>query len=100
MTRGTTPTFIFTLPFDGGSITALNICFVQQGEVILEKQLADCVVSGNVLKVALSEAETLLFETEKGMVEVQLRVGCGTSRLASNILRVCVGRILKDGCLE
>lgn len=66
----------------------------------MEKRLSDCVVSGNVLKVALSEAETLLFEAEKGMVEVQLRVGCGTSRLASNILRICVGRILKDGCLE
>ena len=99
MIRGTTPTFTFTIPFAGEKITALNICFAQQGEIVLEKELGDCAIDGNILKVTLSEAETLLFDGEKGMVEVQLRVGCGETRLSSNIMFVSVGRILKDGCL-
>ncbi len=100
MYRGTTPTITFTLPFDGRQITALNLCFAQQGQILLEKQLADCVVGGNTLQVCLTETETLLFDGNGGMVEMQLRVGCGEARMASNIMRVSVERILKDGCLE
>ena len=99
MYRGTTPTFTFTLPFDGDGITALNLCFVQQGEILLEKDLDACAVDGNVISTALTEAETLLFDAQKGMVEMQLRIGCGGARLASNIMRVSVERILKDGLL-
>lgn len=100
MYRGTTPTFTFKLPFVGEQITVLNVCFAQQGQVVLEKSLSDCVVEGNMVQVMLTEEETLLFDSKKGMVEMQLRVGCGDLRLASNIMQVSVGRILKEGCLE
>ena len=100
MYRGTTPTMTFTLPFDTGDITALNLCFVQQGEIVLEKGLMDCVLEEKNLLVSLTEQETLLFGAEKGMVEMQLRVGCGDIRMASAIMRVPVKKILKDGCLE
>ena len=73
MYRGTTPTITFTLPFDGSRITALNLCFAQQDTVVLEKGLADCNLEGNTLKVSLTERETLLFDTKKGMVEMQLQ---------------------------
>ncbi len=99
MYRGTTPTITFTLPLDGSRITALNLCFVQQGEIILEKDLAACRIDGNTLQVTLTEKETLLFDDKKGMVEMQLRIGCNNTRMASNIMRVSVERILKDGCL-
>lgn len=99
MYRGTTPTITFMLPFDGSWITTLKLCFAQQGELVLEKDLAACVVEENTLQVSLTEAETLLFDDRKGMVEVQLRIGCGDARLASNVIRVSVERILKDGCL-
>lgn len=100
MYRGTTPTLTFTLPFAGNQITALNLCFDQQGEIVLEKSLEDCKVDGNTLQVKLTEEETLLFDSQKVMVDMQLRVGCGDARMASNIIHVPVERILKDGCLE
>ena len=99
MYRGTTPTITFTLPFDSGNITALNLCFAQRGEIILEKCLADCSLEKDTLRVSLTEQETLLFDANNGMVEMQLRIGCGESRMASNIMRVSVEHILKDGCL-
>lgn len=100
MYRGTTPTIIFTLPFEGSRITALNLCFAQGGECVLEKDLAACKVDGNTLQVSLTETDTLLLDDRKGMVEMQLRVGCGEARMASNIMQLSVRRILKDGCLE
>ncbi len=99
MYRGTTPTFTFTLPFDCTEISALNLCFAQQGQIVLEKALSDCTVAGNTLRVTLKEAETLLFQAQKGMVEMQLRVGCGEARLVSKVMRITVDEILKDGCL-
>ena len=100
MYRGTTPTLTFTLPFKVKQITALNICFAQQRDVVLEKDLTDCNLGENTIQVRLTEKDTLLFDQEKGLVEMQLRVGCGDARLVSNIMRVSVERILKDGCLE
>ena len=99
MYRGTTPTITFTLPFDGGNITALHLCFVQQGEIVLEKDLYACEIKGNTLQVALTEEETLRFDAG-AMVEMQLRVGCGETRLVSNIMLLSVKPILKEGCLE
>lgn len=100
MYRGTTPIFTFKLPFSGEEITVLSVCFAQQNQIILEKALCDCVVEENTVSVKLSEEETLLFNHEKGLVEMQLRVGCGEARMASNIMIISVKRILKDGCLE
>lgn len=100
MYRGTTPTISFSLPIDGSSVTALNLCFAQKGQAVLEKGLADCCLEGNVLQVTLTEQDTLRFDEKKGMVELQLRIGCGETKMASDIMRVSVEKILKDGCLE
>lgn len=100
MYRGTTPTFTFTLPFSCKQITALSVCFAQQKQIVLEKALCDCAIKENTLTVNLTEEETLLFDQDKGLVEMQLRVGCGDARMASNIMLVSVERILKDGRLE
>ena len=100
MYRGTTPTISFTLPVDSSRITALNLCFAQQGEVVLEKNLDACRLEKDTLQVSLTEKETLLFDDKKGIAEMQLRIGCGDTRMVSNIMRLSVERILKDGCLE
>ena len=99
MYRGSTPTVTFTLPFDGGDITALHLCFAQRGEIVLEKDLYACAIKGNTLQIPLTEAETLLFDAG-ATVEMQLRVGCGETRLVSDIMLVSVKPILKEGCLE
>lgn len=100
MRRGTTPTLTFELPFHCGLITALNIAFAQEEEVVLEKGLDDCVVNENTLEVTLTEDDTLALDCKKRYVEIQLRVGCGKTKKASNIIKTPVDRILKDGCLE
>lgn len=100
MYRGTTPTLKFILPVDRAKITALHLCFAQQGEIVLEKKLDDCKWEENTLLVSLTEEETLLFNAQKGMAEMQLRIGCGDARMVSNIMCLSVERILKDGCLE
>ena len=99
MYRGPTPTLIFSLPMNSDQISALHQSFAQKGELVLEKNLAECLLQDNTLQVTLTEQETLLFDEKQGMVEMQLRIGCGESKMASNIMQVSVGRILKDGCL-
>ena len=99
MRRGTTPTLTFTLPFEADMITACNIAFAQAKKLVLEKELADCEVDGQTLRVTLTEEDTLRLNAGDS-VEIQLRVGIGESRLASNIIRIHVFSILKDGVLE
>ena len=100
MRRGTTPTHTFTLPFDCSEITKLHIAYAQDDEVLVEKTLSDCECDGNVLTVTLAEEETLLFDCKKRCAEIQLRVARGVKKLASDIFKVPIDRILKEGCLE
>lgn len=56
ITRGTTPTYNFTLPFSTDEISDLYVTFMQNGEVLVEKALAD---------VTLTSAED---ETENSFI--------------------------------
>lgn len=99
MIRGTTPTLTFTLPIQADTITLLNIAFSQRRRIVFEKSLDDVETYDNTIKVTLSEAETLKLMSDGSDVEIQLRVGVWDVRLASEIFRVSVDRILKDGIL-
>ena len=99
MIRGTTPTLTFTLPIHADTITLLNIAFSQRRRIVFEKSLADVEAYDNTIKLTLSEAETLKLMSDGSDVEIQLRVGVGDVRLASEIFSVSVDRILKDGIL-
>lgn len=98
MYRGTTPTFTFALPIDGTSITKLAATFRQAGAAPIEKTLADCTVTADSVTCTLTEEETLSLKTAYP-VEIQLRVGVGSARMASQVWSVSVDRILKDGAL-
>lgn len=98
MTRGTTPTITFTLPFSATTITDLNIAFVQMREIVLEKGLSDCTLQNNKIIVTLSEIETLKLQ-DLMMVDMQIRCAVGNTVMASQIISVSVNRILKDGVL-
>ena len=100
MIRGTTPTLTFTLPIQADTITLLNIAFSQRRRIVFEKRLAEVETYENTIKVTLSEAETLKLMSDGSDVEIQLRVGVGDGRLASEIFRVSVDRVLKDGLLN
>lgn len=100
MYRGTTPTFQFKLPIAAATITAASITFRQSGGVDIEKTLSDCTISEDTLTVSLTEEETLsLRANTPNALEIQLRVGVGEARMASQIFTVPVKRILKDGAL-
>ena len=100
MYRGTTPTLTFTVPFDCSTITACSVAFAQNDVVVLEKKIGDCHLEGNVITVPLTEEDTLVFDCKKRALDIQLRIGCGAERFASQIIHTHVDKILKDGCLE
>lgn len=97
MYRGTTPTLTFNLPFAASTLSAAYITFAQFGASVFEKALTDCTASGQALTVTLTQSDTLLLNaTEK--VEIQIRGKTTDGEvIASNIMRVPVDRILKDG---
>lgn len=99
MYRGTTPTFTFRLPIAADTITKLSITFRQPGGVSIEKTLDDVTLDGQTVTATLTEAETLSLCATKFPLEIQLRVGVGEARMASQIWTVPVERILKDGAL-
>ena len=100
MYRGTTPTLTFRLPIDTGNITALSLAVAQAGQVKIEKALSDVQLDGNVVSCTLTEAETLSLTAGPGTdAKIQLRVGVGEQRMASQVFVVPVERILRDGAL-
>lgn len=100
MYRGTTPTLTFRLPIDTGSITVLSIAVAQGRQVKIEKTLSDVHLDGNVIYCTLTEAETLSLTAGASIeAKIQLRVGVGEQRMASQIFTVPVERILRDGAL-
>ncbi len=99
MYRGTTPAFTFTLPIDTTDISLLSVAFKQNGELRFDKSKDDVVLSEKKIVVMLSEEETLSLDPNYPIL-IQLRVGVGNSRLASQIFKVNVDDILKDGVLQ
>lgn len=97
MHRGTTPTLNFTIPFDTSAVGSLSIAFAQDEKIIFEKTKLDCKLEDDTIKVKLSQYDTLLFNA-KQLVRIQLRVKTTDGNaLASEIIKVSVGEILKDG---
>lgn len=88
-----------TLPFCTDGITELAIIYYQNDNVVLIKNLADCIRNDTVISVSLTEEETALFKPQ-GDVKIQLRVGIGEKRMNSKVLRVTVYDVLKDGLLS
>lgn len=100
MYRGTTPTLTFRLPIDTGSITVLSVAIAQGRQVKIEKTLSDVHLDGNVISCTLTEDETLSLTAGASVeAKIQLRVGVGEQRMASQIFTVPVERILRDGAL-
>lgn len=97
--RYTTPTHIFTVPFDTGTISMLAVIYKQDDKVVLVKDLSDCELGDKTVSCCLTEAESALFSATP-QVQIQLRVGIGNARLNSNILNVSVADVLKEGLLD
>ena len=73
MIRGTTPEHTFTIPMDASTLKSVRVIYCQGGNKILVKEGSACVLTGNTVKVRLTQADTFLFDYKKE-VEIQIRV--------------------------
>ena len=98
--RGTTPELTFNLPFDTSNIKKLYVTIEDKNQNnILEKTEADCTFSGSVVKLELSQDETLLFE-ERTRIRAQIRVLTKEGKaLKSKVLTIYIDELLKDGVI-
>ena len=96
MIRGTTPTLEFTLPFDTSLIAEIYVTMTQN-----EKTLSDCNCSGTSVSLTLTQEDTLKLQQQpRSQAEIQIRVRTTAGEaLASDIMSVYVGRILKEGVI-
>lgn len=101
MIRGTTPTLEFTMPFDTSLIAELYITITQNGATALEKTLSDCNCNDTSVSLTLTQEDTLRLEQKPYLnSEMQIRVRTiAGEALASNVMSIYVGRILKEGVI-
>ena len=97
MIRGTTPTLQFTLPIDTSTLSCMYVTLAQRGLVVAEKDLTECDCDGADVSCKLTQDDTLRINALYP-VEIQVRVKTtGGDALASQIVTMPAGRILKDG---
>ena len=106
MIRGTTPTLQFNLPFMASLIKSAQILISYVDnlkEIVIEKTLNDCELVGKTISTELTQEETLAFPSPV-TAEVQLRVVIDRDgkdvALATDVYKVKVKKLLKDGVLE
>ena len=100
MFRGTTPTLKFELPFAADTIADGFISIAQSRRVVIDKPISDWIISGNTIKVTLTQEETLnLVVSNTTEIQLRVKLADGTA-LASEIFTVSTERILKDGVIE
>ena len=98
MIRGTTPTHIFTTKISLVDAVALEISYAQ-GEIILTKTKADCVITPTQIKTELTQEETFAFKSFGYEAEVQITAKFMQVEkhkvLKSKIITIDVSRSLK-----
>ena len=99
MIRGTTPTLEFVIPFDTSQLAEAFVTLSQNESVVLDKALEECSCNENKLSVKLTQEETLKLQCDC-ITEIQIRARTiAGDAIASNIMRVNTGRILKEGVI-
>lgn len=73
MIPGSTPTHIFTIPFDTELLKGIRIIYSQNDEILVIKTTEDCTTNGNVITTKLTQEDTLKFKRGVG-AEVQIRL--------------------------
>ncbi len=101
MTRGTTPTYRFALPFPASTLSSWYISFAQRGVEKFSVAHTRGTASGSTVDVTLTQAETLKLEAGTD-VQIQLRgiLAATGEAIASDILTAAVEPILKEGEIE
>lgn len=99
MFRGTTPTLEFVLPFNTDLLEDILMTVAQKNVPLINKTMTDAECSENTVIIKLEQADTLKLN-DKYDAHVQLRVKTKNGdAFASDIFRVAVSQILKDGVI-
>lgn len=93
--RGTTPTHVFTLPFDTEAVKTVKVIYAYDGDVILEKETQDCIMESNTVSLNLTQEETILFENNQ-LIQVQLRVLLQDGKALRSVIYHCHTGVLLD----
>ena len=101
MHRGTTPTFILTLPEDVNLDLARNVYVTvtdHKGKHKLTK--TDCLIDGNEVRMTLSQEETLGLASAYIQINWTYLEGTAVKRAASEIVPIHFKRNLEEVVLE
>lgn len=99
MIRGSTPTHTFNIPIDGSIIDKLEIVY-HQGENMVTKTEEDCEIYKEIVKVKLSQDDTLSFQNTSRSVRVQMRIKTTSGDvLISDISTLSVEECLFQGVI-
>ena len=99
MRRGTTPRHTFTLPFDTGNVSKVRVLYAQNDVLKIVKKETDAELSGNVISVRLTQAETLRLNCNL-KTDIQVRVVTyDGDAFASDIITVKTERCLDSEVL-
>lgn len=102
MIRGTTPTLKFKIPYKADLIEDGYITFSRKGKIFKDISFSDERVSiqDKFILITFSQEDTLEFNS-RAMYSVQLRILLkGGKAVASNIIAIGIGSILKNGVIE
>lgn len=100
MIQGTTPTHVFRLPMDTGTIRRVRITYCQNNRTVLEATESDVIMNGSEIRYRLPQACTMKFNP-KAHVELQLKVLTDDGNvLASKVMQLSVSKILNTEVLE
>lgn len=100
MIRGTTPTLEFELPFEVSSLKSAYITLSQSDQVIVNKDLSECTLDTNTLKIKLTQKDTLAFTTDDP-IQIQIRVlDTHGNALASEIWTDYAEDVLYEGIMK
>lgn len=59
---GTTPTHVIELPYEAKLVKEVEIIYLQNGNIVLEKDLKSCNCEVYLLSLKLTQEETFLFD--------------------------------------
>lgn len=97
MKRGATPTCIFHTNVDLSDATVIYVTF-RQGRTKVEHSIKDIEVTSEQIAVTLSQAETLRFAEDGGLIKMQVRAKFADGKaVVSNIVETEVEELLKEG---
>ena len=98
--RGSTPTIAYRLKdIDPATFTAVYLTIVQNGSVVLERDITTMSISSNVISWELTQEETLKFdETVKSDIQIRAKDMYNRAYVSYHSLENILG-INKDGVI-